>query len=156
MSQFNPAFDSTTILPAYSGFKWLETDIQLYELLFLVAASAVVEAGSNASAIAYVKDDTDPYLQDEVIGHIYEPQFMCTDAFFEIMVGALSTVLLGYQYILNAARVYWLVLMFPYVYQVLRGVLYVTAYCELDGGFITIPIPPTTEELEADTSIPDL
>ena len=64
-----------------------------------MAASAVTEAGSNASAIAYVKDDTDPYMNDEVIGHIYEPQFMCADAFFEIMVGALSTILMGYQYI---------------------------------------------------------
>ena len=110
------SLDAGSFLPEYPGFEWLQTDMQVYTFGFLMLASIVVEIVSNSSVFAFKKDVMDEETGTEVVGHEYEVQFICLDAFFEIMMGALSSLLLGYQYSLNAIRFYWLLLTIPYIY----------------------------------------
>ena len=70
--------------------------MQVYGFAFFIMASAVVEFVSNASVFAFQKDVMDEEPGTEVVAHEYEVQYICLDAFFEIMVGALSALLLGY------------------------------------------------------------
>ena len=127
--------------------------MQVYGFVFFVLASTVVEVVSNASVVAYKKDVMDEDPGTEVVGHEYEVQYICLDAFFEIMVGALSSLLLGYEYSKNAIRFYWLALAIPYLYQSFRGILYVTSYCELDVEFVTVPNGKSIEDINNDSTI---
>ena len=90
------SLDAGSFIPEYPGFKWLQTDMQVYEFAFFIVASVVVEVVSNSSVLAFYKDVTDEEPGTEIVAHEYEVQYICLDTFFEITVGAVSALFLVY------------------------------------------------------------
>ena len=123
----------------------------------LFIGSAVSKVLSNASVFAYQKDVTDNGI--DIVAHVYETDYFCLDTVFEILNPALSVaVLLFYSYIAfitsGAKEFYWVILMVPYFWQFIHGIIYTSTYCYTGNPMFTeIPINQTLGGIFADDSI---
>jgi len=85
-----------------------------------IVASLVVEIISNGSVFASVGISTEGQVRADTL---------CFDSFGEMVFGGVSLILLAIDYSHNFYRVYWLLLIPGYMFQIFYGITLSLRFC---------------------------